>query len=182
VAALALVVVSTRSTWMGLFGPSRADRTATPPTLPAPPPAPPLPPEVQAAVDRLPHLTPETIQLVISNSRYAAPDPPEVFRQAYLAAERGSSALTPEEAQELRGLKAAVLGALRPIDRERVVAYGRMTAGRDLLVAEDARVLGLFSRGVRTLSPPRRERLQALLGKAIGAVVKPPPRAGLLPR
>jgi hypothetical protein len=57
-----------------------------------------------------------------------------------------------------------------------------MTAGRDLLVAEDERVLALFARGVRTLPEPRRERLQVLLGKAIAAAVKDQPRTTPLPR
>jgi hypothetical protein len=188
-AAVVVVVVlgalATRSIWMPLLSrfSRSADRVAAPPpALPAVADVPPPPPEVQAAIERLPHLTPATVQLVMSTSRYGAPDPPEVFRLAYVAADRGTAALTEEEAQELRALRASVLGALRPLDRERVRAYSRMTAGRDLLVAEDARVLGLFTRGVRALPEPRRERLQALLGKAIAAAVKDQSRATPLPR
>jgi hypothetical protein len=188
-AAVIVVVVlgalATRSTWMPLLsGLSRsADRVAAPPpALPAVPDVPPPPPEVQAAIDRLPHLTPDTVQLVMSTSRFGTPNPPEVFRLATVAADRGMSALTEEESVELRNLRALALGALRSVDRRRVQAYGRMTAGRDLLVAEDERVLALFARGVRTLPEPRRERLQVLLGKAIAAAVKDQPRATPLPR
>jgi hypothetical protein len=188
-AAVVVVVVlgalATRSTWMPLlsgFSRSADSVAATPSTLPAVPQAPPLPPEVQVAIDRLPHLTPETVQLVMSTSRFGTPNPPELFRLATVAAERGMSALTEEESAELRDLRASALGALRSVDRRRVQAYGRMTAGRDLLVAEDERVLGLFARGVRALPEPRRERLQALLGKAIAAAVKDQRRATPLPR
>jgi hypothetical protein len=188
-AAVVVVVVlgalATRSLWMPLLsGFSRsADRVAAPPpALPAGPDVPPPPPEVQAAIDRLPHLAPDTVQLVMSTSRFGTPDPPEVFRLATVAADRGMSALTEEESVELRNLRALALGALRSVDRRRVQAYGRMTAGRDLLVAEDERVLALFARGVRTLPEPRRERLQVLLGKAIAAAVKDQPRTTPLPR
>jgi hypothetical protein len=168
---------------MAWFSGTGAGQAApAPPTLPPAPEVPPPPPEVAAAIERLPHLAPETIQLVVSTSRYAAPDPPEVFRLAYLAADRGASSLTDEEARELRELRSAVLGSLRSVDRNRVLAYGRMTAGRDLLVAEDAKVLALYSRGVRALPPPRRERLQALLGRAIAVALKDAPRATPLPR
>ena len=188
-AAVVVVVVlgalATRSVWRPLlWGFSRsADRGAAPPrALPGVPDAPPPPPVVQAAIDRLPHLTPETVQLVMSTSRFGTPNPPEVFRLATVAADRGMSALTEEESGEVRNLRASALGALRSVDRRRVQAYGRMTAGRDLLVAEDERVLALFARGVRTLPEPRRERLQVLLGKAIAAAVKDQPRATPLPR
>jgi hypothetical protein len=178
VVAVAFVVVSTRSAWLPmLFGPSgAAGKTATslPPAPPRKPEPPPLPREVQVAIAQLPHLSPETIQLVISRGGdRGIPDPPEVFRRASVAANRGASALTEDEARQLRALEAAVLAALRPIEQDRVRAYDRMSPVRDLLVAEDSKVLALFTRGVRSLSPPRRERLQALLGKAIGAELAP---------
>lgn len=144
----------------------------------------PLPPELQVAAEQLPHLAPATIQLVASTIDLGRPpDPPEVFRRADVAASRGASALTEDEARELRSLKSAVVGALRPVDRERVLAYERVTVGRDLMQGEDARVLRLYARGVRALPTPRRERLQALLGKTIAAALTravatpaPPPR------
>jgi hypothetical protein len=185
VVVVVLLAVATRSTWMPLLsglGRSADKVAAPPPTLPAVPQAPPLPPEVQVAIDRLPHLSPETVQLVMSTSRFGTPTPPEVFRLATVAADRGLSGLTQEESAELRDLRASALGALRSVDRRRVQAYGRMTAGRDLLVAEDERVLGLFARGVRALPEPRRERLQTLLGKAIAAALEDQPRATPLPR
>src|SRR6185295_5343875 len=55
------------------------------PAAPSPSPTPPpptLPPDVQAAVDQLPHLTPETIQVVMKRSAYRPRDPAEVFSRA----------------------------------------------------------------------------------------------------
>ena len=142
---------------------------------------PPLPPELQVAAEQLPHLAPATIRLVASTIDLGRPpDPPEVFRRADVAARRGAPALTEDETRELRSLKSAVVGALRPVDRERVLAYERVTVGRDLMLGEDARVLRLYARGVNALSTPRRDRLQALLGKSIAAALTrttaaPPP-------
>jgi hypothetical protein len=142
-----------------------------------------LPPELQVAAEQLPHLAPDTIRLVASTIDLGRPpDPPEVFRRADVAANRGASALTEDEARELRSLKSAAVGALRPVERERVLAYGRVTVGRDLMLGEDARVLRLYARGVHTLSMPRRERLQVLLGKAIAAaLVRNAPRTDAAP-
>jgi hypothetical protein len=148
-----------------------------------PPPEPTLPPELQVAAEQLPHLAPETIRLVTSTIDLGRPpDPPEIFRRADVAANRGASILTEDETRELRTLKSAVVGALRSVDRERVLAYDRVTVGRDLMLGEDARVLRLYARGVRALPPPRRERLQALLGKAIAAaLVRTAPRSDAPP-
>lgn len=172
-AATGLVVVGAGAVWLsslGLFTRKAAPVASASVATPSPQEtAAPVPPELQSAADQLPHLTPETIRLVSSVIEPGPPEPPEVFRRAQLAANRGVSSLDPEEAKELRSLRSAVVGSLRSVDRERVLAYDRVTAGRDLMVGEDARVLRLYARGVRALSPPRRERLQVLLGKAIAA-------------
>ena len=130
----------------------------------------------QAAVDQLPHLTPETIEVVIKKSAYRPRDPAEVFSRAETAAVRGMSSLPEEEAKELAALRLAVARSLRPMDRQRVRGYERIRTGRELLsVSEDVRVLALFARGVRALPPEKRERLQTLLGKAIVAELGPLP-------
>jgi len=182
-----LALVGTTAVWvssLGLFTRKVPPAAPAPASTPAPPEiAPPVPPELQAAVEQLPHLAPDTIRLVASTVEPGPADPPEVFRRAQLAANRGVSALAPEEAQELRSLRGSVVGALRSVDRERVLAYDRVTAGRDLLLGEDARVSRLYARGVRALSAPRRERLQVLLGKAIAAsLARSAPRAEAAPR
>jgi hypothetical protein len=168
-------VVATRATWMRvLFAPPAADRAAKPaPPAPATPAPPPLPREVQAAIAQLPHLSTDVIQLVMARGGPALPDPPEVFRRAWVAANRGASALSETDAEELRSIKKAVLFSLRPGERDRVRAYDRVSVSVDLLVLEDGKVMALFTRGVRALPPPRRERLQALLGKAIAAALAP---------
>ena len=180
-AVAGLAAVATALVWLpslGLFTRKAPAAVAPVPTPRPPETAPSLPPELQAAAEQLPHLAPETIRLVSSTIEPGPPDPPEVFRHAQLAANRGVSALAPEDALELRSLRSALLGSLRSVDRERVLAYDRVTAGRDLMVGEDARVLRLYARGVRSLSPPRRERLQVLLGKAIASsLVRSAPRA-----
>jgi hypothetical protein len=152
-----------------------AATTATPPTLPPPPPTvPELPKEVQEAMAQLPHLSPDTIQLVMAGDGTRITDPPELFRRAYLAAEEGTTALSEDEARELKGLMNGVLGNLRRVDRDRVRAYGRLNRQRDLLVGEDRKVAALFARGVRALPAPKRERLQELSAKAIASSLPKP--------
>src|SRR5438093_1403631 len=69
---------------------------------------PPLPLEVQVAASELPHLAPETVQLLMSS--VAGPsDPPDLFRRATTAAKRGTAALTPAETQELGALRGKAL-------------------------------------------------------------------------
>jgi len=148
---------------------------ASPAASPLPPP-PTLPPDVQAAVNQLPHLTPETIQIVMKKSAYRPRDPAEVFSRAETAAVRGMSSLPEAEAQELGALRLAVARSLSPTERQRVRGYERIRTGRELLsVSEDVKVLALFARGVRALPPEKRERLQTLLGKAIVADLGPLP-------
>jgi hypothetical protein len=181
--AVAVVAVATSSLWLPLLKQlvsSTPDEQAVAPPEPVPSPTldPRLPKEVLAAIAQMPHLTPETVQLVVATSPFAGPEPPEVFRRARSALRRGASALTPDEARELADLERAVLSRLRPIDRERLQAYDRVHAGRELLSDEDARVLGLYARGARGLSAANRERLQALSAKAIASALRPGPAAG----
>jgi hypothetical protein len=158
---------------------SRSDGpVAAVPAAPPPPPvtaAPELPREVVAAIEQLPHLAPATVQRLIATSPFAAPEPADVFRRARQALKRGIPALAPEEAQQLSVLERAVLVRLGPADRERVMAYDRVRAGRDLLPKEDARVLALYARGARALPAEHRERLQALSAKAIDAALAAAP-------
>jgi hypothetical protein len=135
-----------------------------------------LPKELEAAAAQLPHLSADTVRLLASTSDSGVMEAPELFRLSYAAAKRGTSALSPQEARELKALEGAVLAALRPGERARVRAYDRISAGRELLTSEDGKVLVLFTRGVRALPPARRERLQALFAKAIAALPAPAPR------
>jgi len=181
----AILVVATGWAWVPPLieaGRRWASRTEKKEAVPSPspasptPPPPTLPPEVQLAVDQLPHLTAETIQIVMKKSAYRPRDPAEVFSRAETAAVRGMSSLPEDEANELSALRLAVARSLRPTDRQRVRGYERIRTGRELLsVSEDVKVLALFARGVRALPPEKRERLQTLLGKAIVAELGPLP-------
>jgi len=124
---------------------------------------------LQQAAGQLPHLSRETIQLVMSRNVWSVPDPPEVFSRGYAAAKRGSSTLAPNEAEELRTLETALLAGLRPAERQRVREYDRVRRERATLPGEDREVLGLFARGARALPTQSRAHLQALYGKAIAA-------------
>jgi hypothetical protein len=136
------------------------------------------------ATQQLPHLAPETIQLVLSSSPSGVLDPPEVFQRAFAAADRGLSALTSKEAEELRALRRELLDTLSPAERERVREYDVARARRVTFTFEDRAALEPFARGARALPARSRERVQALLGKAIGAGivlptgVTPPDTAG----
>ena len=184
-AIAAVLVIATGWAWIPALlqaGRRWASRTEKKEASPSPspasptPPPPTLPPDVQVAVDQLPHLTPETIQVVMKKSAYRPRDPAEIFSRAETAAVRGMSSLPEEEANELSALRLAVARSLRPTDRQRVRGYERIRTGRELLsVSEDVKVLALFARGVRALPPEKRARLQELLGKAIVAELGPLP-------
>jgi len=127
-----------------------------------------------AAAEQLPHLAPQTITLVLSSSRTGALDPPEVFALAYEAAERGMSALTPAETQELGALRRALHAALSGADRQRLREYDLLRTRRAPLPTENREVLRSFARGARSLPSFARERLQELLGKAIAGALAVP--------
>jgi hypothetical protein len=122
-----------------------------------------------AAAERLPHLAPDTIRLILSQSPDGVLEPSQVFRLAYSAAERGRRALAPEEAQELQALRESLVQTLRPVERERVSEYESASVQRTTLPFEDRDMLDLFARGSAGLEAQARERLRALTGKAIAA-------------
>jgi hypothetical protein len=119
--------------------------------------------------ERLPHLAPETIRLVLAKSATGVLDPPAVFRVTCDAVDRGSWALTPDEAQELRALRRELLDALLPSEAERVLEYDDARARRATLPFENRAALDLFARGARALPSRSRARLQLLFGKAVAA-------------
>jgi len=127
------------------------------------------------ATERLPHLAPETIRLVLATSSSGVLDPPEVFQLASEAADRGRSALTPAEAEELGALRRELLAHLRPPERTRVAEYDRARANRVVFPFENPHALELVARGARAMPPETLKRLQELLGKAVAAGLGPPP-------
>ena len=126
-----------------------------------------------AAAERLPHLAPETIQLVLSTSPTGFLDPAEVFQVSCEAADRGLAALTPAEAEELKALRRELLETLSRAERERLREYDAARARRVTFAFEDGAALESFARGARALPAQSRERLQSLLGKAIAAGLVP---------
>jgi hypothetical protein len=178
----AVVAVNTWPTWLpvvtqvGLAIFTRVDEYAHPRRSPAPREADEGQRTQEAlaqAAEQLPHLSAETIQLVMSRSVWSVLDPPEVFSRAYAAARRGTPALAPREAEELKALQAALVAGLRPAERQRLRAYDRAGQERATLPGEDRDVLALVARGARALPPPSRERLQVLLGRAVAAGLGP---------
>jgi hypothetical protein len=122
--------------------------------------------------ERLPHLAPETIRLVLAKSATGVLDPPAVFQVTCDAADRGSWALTPEEAQELRALRRELLDALLPSEAERVLEYDAARARRATFPFENRAALDLFARGALALPSRSRARLQVLFGKAVAAQLR----------
>jgi len=130
---------------------------------------------VQAAAAELPHLSPQTVQLVMSSSLTGLLDPPEVFRRAHEAAERGSASLSAEEAQELVALKASLFDTLRPQERASVKEYEQARGFRATLPFEDRAALGSWAYGARSLPSRSQERLRSLLGKAVASGLRARP-------
>jgi hypothetical protein len=124
---------------------------------------------IQEAVEQLPHLSSETIRLLMVNSPTGVLDPPETFRVASDAADRGMAALSAEEAEELKDLRHELLETLRPSERDRIREYDAARLRRLVFPFEGRDVLEVFGRSAYALPKERRERLQQLLGKAIAA-------------
>jgi hypothetical protein len=118
---------------------------------------------------QLPHLSPDTIKLVMSRGSTGVSDPAEVFQAASDAADLGLSALTPAEREELTALRSTLLETLSPGERERLHEYDKVRGHRAPFAFEDQGTMELFARGVRAMPAESRERLQALLGRAVAA-------------
>jgi hypothetical protein len=124
---------------------------------------------LQEATEQLPHLAPEALRLLIAANPTGSLDPPEIFRLASDAADRGAWTLSSSDLQELKELRGELLEALRPSERERVREYDAARARRLVFPFEGRDVLELFGRGAYTLSEERRERLRELYTKAVAA-------------
>ena len=129
---------------------------------------------LREAAERLPQLAPETIRLILATSADSVLDAPEVFQLASEAADRGLPALTSAEAAELQALQREILSNLRPPERARLAEYDRARARRVVFSFENPHVLELVARGARAMPSGSRERLQALLGKAVAAGLNAP--------
>jgi hypothetical protein len=124
---------------------------------------------LRVATEQLPYLTPDTVEKVMSSSVAGVLDPPEIFRRAHDAAERGTSSLSAAEAQELRALRQNIEARLTPAERERLREYDLARGVRVTMPFEDKAALGAVARGARALPPASRERLRLLSAKAVAA-------------
>jgi hypothetical protein len=132
---------------------------------------------LRETTERLPHLAPGTIALLLATFDGRGPDPAEAFQLASEAADRGHASLTPAEAAELRALRGELLANLEPPEREQVAEYDRARSRRVVFSFENSPVLELVARAARAMPSPSRGRLQTLLGKAIAAGLRVPATA-----
>jgi hypothetical protein len=129
---------------------------------------------LQAGVEQLPELAPETIRLLLASAARGELGVPELFQLAADAAGNGAASLTQDEARELTTLRDELLAGLHPTEREHVRDYERERAVGAAFPVEERAVIELVARGARLLPPERLARLQTLLGKAIAAGLKSP--------
>jgi hypothetical protein len=124
---------------------------------------------LNAATEQLSYLSSETVQRVMASSITGVLDPPEIFRRAHEATERGTASLSAPEAQELRSLRRELVATLSTADRQRLQEYDLARGVRVTMPFEDRAVLQAYARGARALPSASRVRLQVLSGKAIEA-------------
>jgi hypothetical protein len=129
------------------------------------------------AVEQVPYLSRRTIEAVLSSDPAKALEPPEVFCLAAAAADRGVSALSNEEAQELARLRRELIETLSPAERELVSDYETTRARRATFASEDQNALRLYAQGARALPSQSLGRLRVLFGKAIAAGLASTPAA-----
>jgi len=138
---------------------------------------------MNAAVEKLPQLSPATIESIMVRSGQAL-GPAEVFRRASEATVRGRVALAPTAAGELASHMDAVRAALTDAEASRLRQYlEKLAAGEDTLPYEDDEAMWLTARGARRLPAERLSRLRDLSGQAItiGLGPKPAPETPSLP-
>lgn len=130
---------------------------------------------LQAGVEQMPQLAPETIQLVLSRS--SSLEVTDLFEAASEAADRGGASLSRDEGLELAALRDEMLSGLGVPERELIRDYERARSFGIVSASEERTALTLFARSARSLPPERLARLQTLLGKAIAAGLPQPSAA-----
>jgi hypothetical protein len=138
---------------------------------------------MEAAGEKLPQLSPPTIEAIMLRSGQAL-GPSDVFRRATEAAARGRAALAPSAAGEMDSHMAAVMAALTEAEAASLRQYlRRLAAGEATLPYEDDEAMWLTARGARRLPVERLARLQDLSAQAVtlGLGPKPEPEAPSLP-
>jgi hypothetical protein len=126
-----------------------------------------------AATQAIPHLTPQSVELLMSRSAAQVLEPQEVFRRSYEWTSRGLPSLSPKEARELGDLNFQAFSSLAPRDRTRLGAYiERVRGQKPTTPDEDRTMAGLMRTGVLRLPEARIARLQSLYEKAILAAAE----------
>ena len=129
---------------------------------------------IAAASEQLPHLRTETIELIMASSAHPALAPPEVFRLAGDAIERGRAALGESSAAELDRLTEALTAQLPRAERTRLGAYlERVRARAATAPYEDKEAVWLMARAARRLPADQLARLQELFGRATALALQP---------
>ncbi len=123
----------------------------------------------EEASGQLPQLAPETVRLLLTQSRGEARNPAALHRSACDASDRGLRALNASEAEELAALRGELLSLVRAEERERLREYDRMRAFGVAFPSDDRAALELVAGAARRLAPERLECLRVLLGKTIAA-------------
>ena len=137
-----------------------------------------LPPAAAAAMaaasEQLPHLRTETIELIMASRAHRALEPPQVFRLAGDAVERGRAALGPPAAAELDRLTEALTAELPRAERRRLGEYlKRVRAQAVTAPFEDQEAVWLMARAARRLPAEQLLRLQDLFARAAALGLQP---------
>ena len=137
-----------------------------------------LPPAAAAAMaaasEQLPHLRSETIELIMASSAHRALEPPQVFRLAGDAVERGRAALGPSSGAELDRLTEALTAELPRAERKRLGEYlERVRVRAATAPFEDQEAVWLMARAARRLPAEKLSRLQDLFARAAAAGLQP---------
>lgn len=129
---------------------------------------------IAAASEQLPHLRTETIELIMANSAHRALAPPQLFRLAGDAVERGRAALGQSAAAELDRLTEALTAELPRAERTRLGEYlKRVRAQAVTAPFEDQEAVWLMARAARRLPAERLSRLQELFARAAALGLQP---------
>jgi hypothetical protein len=175
---IAALLASNTSVWLpattevgiALFGQvDRLKERVAPSTMP-----PAAAAAIAAASEQLPHLRTETIEQIMASRAHRALAPPQMFRLAGDAVERGRAALGPSSAAELDRLTEALRAELPRAERARLGEYLERVRARAVTAPfEDQEAAWLMARAARRLPAERLSRLQELFARAVGLGLQP---------
>jgi len=132
---------------------------------------------VAEVADELPQLDPDTIGALMAASPTGLLDAAGVFEMARDATDRGTVALTADDARELEAVQQELLDGLLPAERERLREFDLARARGAVFPLDGQQALLVYARGARQLPPVSQEHLRLLLGRAIAAALAPPTQA-----